>query len=76
MTTIAKPAAISGDIRRNKESTIGDERNGLQDTLLGTGSGAAWLAHLLWEQGVAGSNPAFPTSAFGPSDSRLAESRP
>ena len=27
-----------------------------------TGSGAAWLACLLWEQEVAGSNPAFPTN--------------
>jgi hypothetical protein len=26
-----------------------------------TGRGAAWSAHLLWEQGVAGSNPAVPT---------------
>ncbi len=26
-----------------------------------TGCGAAWLAHLLWEQGAAGSNPATPT---------------
>ena len=26
-----------------------------------TGCGAAWSAHLLWEQGVAGSNPASPT---------------
>ena len=27
-----------------------------------TGHGAVWLAHLLWEQGVAGSNPAAPTN--------------
>jgi hypothetical protein len=27
------------------------------------GSSAAWLAHLVWDQEVAGSNPAFPTSA-------------
>jgi integrase/recombinase XerC len=27
-----------------------------------TGRGAAWSAHLLWEQGVAGSNPAVPTT--------------
>ena len=26
------------------------------------GSSAAWLAHLLWEQGVVGSNPTFPTN--------------
>jgi hypothetical protein len=28
-----------------------------------TGRGAAWSAHLLWEQGVAGSNPAVPTTS-------------
>jgi hypothetical protein len=27
----------------------------------GTGCSAAWLARLLWEQEVAGSNPAIPT---------------
>jgi hypothetical protein len=29
-----------------------------------TGCSAAWLAHLLWEQGVGGSNPLTPTSLF------------
>ena len=29
--------------------------------LLEAGRGAAWLAHLLWEQRVAGSNPVGPT---------------
>ena len=29
-----------------------------------TGYGAVRLAHLLWEQGVAGSNPATPTETF------------
>jgi hypothetical protein len=31
-----------------------------------TGRGAAWSAHLLWEQGVAGSNPAVPTTSTNP----------
>ena len=26
-----------------------------------SGCGSAWLEHLLWEQGVAGSNPVTPT---------------
>ncbi len=30
-----------------------------------TGCGAAWLARLLWEQEVAGSNPAIPTNKSG-----------
>ena len=31
-----------------------------------TGGSAAWLAHLLWEQGVVGSNPTRPTSLVSP----------
>ena len=31
---------------------------------ISTGSGSAWLEHLLWEQGVGGSNPLFPTILF------------
>ncbi len=34
----------------------------LYNFCLGSGSGAAWLAHLLWEQRVAGSNPVSPTT--------------
>jgi hypothetical protein len=30
------------------------------------GCSAAWLAHLLWEQGVGGSNPLIPTISHGP----------
>lgn len=26
-----------------------------------SGCGSAWLEHLVWDQGVAGSNPVFPT---------------
>ena len=38
-----------------------------------TGRGAAWSAHLLWEQGVAGSNPAVPTTSTNPLLSRGAD---
>src|SRR4029450_6164021 len=37
------------------------------------GRGAAWSAHLLWEQGVAGSNPAVPTTSTNPLLSRGAD---
>ena len=31
---------------------------------MASGSGAAWLAHLVWDQRVAGSNPVSPTTSF------------
>ena len=33
----------------------------LYGLLFGTGCSAVWLAHLVWDQGVAGSNPVTPT---------------
>src|SRR5215210_3685919 len=38
-----------------------------------TGRGAAWSAHLLWEQGVAGSNPAVPTTGTRDAQQAIAE---
>ncbi len=35
-----------------------------------TGCSAAWLAHLLWEQGVVGSNPTIPTIVNQKADER------
>lgn len=29
-----------------------------------SGCSAVWLAHLIWDQGVAGSNPVIPTTKF------------
>src|SRR6266508_3602564 len=66
---IASPAAPTG--RRGGRSrcavsaVLADRRAGAEHLRrsdgVSTGRGAAWSAHLLWEQGVAGSNPAVPT---------------
>jgi hypothetical protein len=46
-------------------------RRNRRSAAVSTGRGAAWSAHLLWEQGVAGSNPAVPTTSTNPLLSRV-----
>src|SRR5207247_2895211 len=48
--------------REAQESLVGSRSSIGGRSALGTGCSAAWLAHLTGGQGVAGSNPAIPTT--------------